>query len=328
GEDLERLHHLERKTASLEKHLTESQKAYLLEVVEMRQQLRRNSLLVDEEAVVVYPEDIAKIWFDPLNHGLDFPEVRPGRSGSDELQQVREGTTQSLKELVRLTVEERLRIILSDPSMIVRKLREMGNLSALITILTADDDGFGYGDDTWRLGLRTPKGEGCSEALCKAVQTEVVEEDEKREQEEERYQRPRRGSKDSQLESSPLVRQNEGVARFSVESTSPNPAGLTIQRELQRVELKLEEAQKEASVQKKAAEDSKAEVEVLGARFGAAKARIHELEKGLVVEGKGRAPVPAASPVAVEGVQPKAKTSSEAAEAAQPRRASKADRSE
>ncbi|KAF4691298.1 hypothetical protein FOZ60_015835 [Perkinsus olseni] len=79
-----------RKTASLEKHLTESQKAYLLEVVEMRQQLRRNSLLVDEEAVVVYPEDIAKIWFDPLNHGLDFPEVRPGRSGSDELQQVRE----------------------------------------------------------------------------------------------------------------------------------------------------------------------------------------------------------------------------------------------
>ncbi|KAF4715995.1 hypothetical protein FOZ62_017121, partial [Perkinsus olseni] len=117
GEDLERLHHLERKTASLEKHLTESQKAYLLEVVEMRQQLRRNSLLVDEEAVVVYPEDIAKIWFDPLNHGLDFPEVRPGRSGSDELQQVREGTTQSLKELVRLTVEERLRIILSDPSM-------------------------------------------------------------------------------------------------------------------------------------------------------------------------------------------------------------------
>ncbi|KAF4668098.1 hypothetical protein FOL46_002163 [Perkinsus olseni] len=322
GEDLERLHHLERKTASLEKHLTESQKAYLLEVVEMRQQLRRNSLLVDEEAVVVYPEDIAKIWFDPLNHGLDFPEIRPGRSGSDELQQVREETTQSLKELVRLTVEERLRIILSDPSMIVRKLREMGNLSALITILTADDDGFGYGDDTWRLGLRTPKGEGCSEALCEAVQTEVVEEDEKREQEEERYQRPRRGSEDSQLESSPLVRQDE------VESTSPSPAGLTIRRELQRVELKLEEAQKEASVQKKAAEDSKAELEVLGARFGAAKARIHELEKGLVVEGKGRAPVSAASPVAVEGVRPKAKTSSEAAEAAQPRRASKADRSE
>ncbi|KAF4744269.1 hypothetical protein FOZ62_024044, partial [Perkinsus olseni] len=339
GEDLERLHHLERKTASLEKHLTESQKAYLLEVVEMRQQLRRNSLLVDEEAVAVYPEDIAKIWFDPLNHGeailrclcglegiffvgLDFRETRPGRSGSDELEQVRQETTQSLKELVRLTVEERLRIILSDPSMIVRKLREMGNLSALITILTADDDGFGYGDDSWRLGLRTPKGEGCSEALCKAVQTVVVGEDEKRELEEERYQRLRRGSKDSQLGSSPLVRQDE------VEATSRNPEGLTIARELQRVELKLEEAQKEASVQKKAAEDSKAELEVLGARFGAAKARIHELEKGLVVEGKGRAPVPAASPAAVEGVQPKAKTSSEAAEAAQPRRASKADRSE